>query len=111
MDQRIRVVLGMIQDKAVKLDPCLVTTARMMNISAPGLRRLFKREIGVAFRDYLRSQRMSQAAKLSADETLSIKQIALESGYSDVSNFYRDFKKVHGLPPGQLRSQTVVRQK
>jgi AraC-like DNA-binding protein len=34
---------------------------------------------------------------------LSIKQIALDCGYSDVSNFYHDFKKIHGITPREVR--------
>jgi AraC-like DNA-binding protein len=46
---------------------------------------------------------MSRAAELVKDPTLSIKAIALTSGYSDLSNFYRDFKRVHGINPRELR--------
>jgi AraC-like DNA-binding protein len=32
-----------------------------------------------------------------------IKTIAFDCGYTVVSNFYRDFKRVHGLGPTEMR--------
>ena len=46
---------------------------------------------------------MAHAAELVSDPSLAIKRIALVSGYSDVSNFYRDFKQAHGMSPRKLR--------
>lgn len=46
---------------------------------------------------------MTQAAKLLQQHSLTIKEIAHLCGYEDVSNFYRDFKRVHGMTPQSLR--------
>ena len=108
MDQRVRVLLGMIPEGAIEIEAQIATTAGLLNISESRLRRLFKREVGVALREYLRGEKMRRAATLSIDRTLSIKQIAVESGYSDLSNFYRDFRKVHGMTLGQMRFQRMT---
>jgi AraC-like DNA-binding protein len=34
---------------------------------------------------------------------IPIKTIAFDCGYTVVSNFYRDFKRVHGLGPTEMR--------
>jgi len=46
---------------------------------------------------------MRLAANMVREGRVSIKEIARDSGYADISNFYRDFKQVHGLTPRQLR--------
>jgi AraC-like DNA-binding protein len=64
----------------------------------------------MTFRRFLRKQRMDQAAELLSDPAISIKRIAFLSGYSDVSNFYRDFKHVHGTSPRKLRARLFMLQ-
>lgn len=46
---------------------------------------------------------MTRAAELVKQSGRSIKQIALECGYTDLSNFYRDFKAVHRITPREAR--------
>jgi AraC-like DNA-binding protein len=46
---------------------------------------------------------MSRAVDLLLKDTRPIKQIAYECGYTDVSNFYRDFKTVHRCTPREVR--------
>ena len=46
---------------------------------------------------------MAQAAALLANTVTPIKTIAFDCRYTQVSNFYRDFKQVHGISPMQMR--------
>jgi hypothetical protein len=46
---------------------------------------------------------MSRAADLLRDGVLPIKTIAFNCGYTEVSNFHRDFKNVYGTSPMQMR--------
>ena len=109
MDARIKILLEVIaQSVTVDLRPALESTSQMLGLSEPHMRRLFKREVGVAVQRYQTIAKMRRAAELSRDLTISIKQIAFQSGYCDVSNFYRDFRKVHGQTPRQLRSQQLA---
>lgn len=49
----------------------------------------------------LRDLRMRQAAKQIKAGTLSLKEIAAESGYKRLSSFLRAYRKVHGKDPGK----------
>lgn len=109
MDPRIKIVLRIVGEGAIDIESALASTSRLLGLSEPRLRRLFKREVGMALQRYLLKVRMSRAAKLSTDHTLSIKEIAVESGYRDVSNFYRDFRKVHAQTPMQMRAQRLAK--
>jgi len=46
---------------------------------------------------------MSRAAALLGESMLPIKFVAHQCGYSLVNNFYRDFRKVYGTSPLQMR--------
>jgi AraC-like DNA-binding protein len=53
---------------------------------------------------------MIRVANLVKQRADPMKQIALEFGYSDLSNFYRDFRKIHGTTPKQLRNDHLLTQ-
>lgn len=109
IDPRIALILRVIGERIVDVGPALTSTSKLLGLSKPRWRRLFKREIGEAFQRYLLKTRMSRAAELTRDSTLPIKEIAFASGYHDVSNFYRDFKKVHAQTPRQMRAQPLAK--
>jgi AraC-like DNA-binding protein len=107
VDPRIRILLRIIEERHGKGLSTFQETSRLLGISEAYLRRLFHREVGTSFRCYLLGRKMVRAAQLLNNGTLSIKGIAFDSGYDDISNFYRDFKKVHGRSPRQLRGELL----
>ncbi len=50
---------------------------------------------------------MTWAAQLVEHYNLPIKEVADQCGYDDVSNFYRDFRKVHEMTPQDLRARQL----
>lgn len=107
MDPRIRIVLRIIAEQPREIRQTLAATSRLLGLSDTHLRRLFRRNVGMPLQRYLRETRMTLAANLVRECSMSIKEIALDSGYDDISNFYRDFREVHGLTPRQLRIRDV----
>lgn len=63
--------------------------------------RFFKRTHKISFTQYLNKVRTGHACKLLMENKLSIKEICYESGYSNVSNFNRQFKKIMNMSPSQ----------
>ena len=108
VDPRIRLILTIIgeQTKPGHLSSFEVST--LLGISERYFLRLFHREVSKTFREYLREIRMKRAAELLRNRALSIKGIASDSGYSDLSNFYRDFKLVHRMSPRQIRISQLI---
>lgn len=96
-------ILKVVQEQKGLLQFGMTETSKILGLSEPYLLRLFQREVGKTFREHLRDVRMSRAAQLLKQDSRSIKQIALECGYSDLSNFYRDFKTVHSITPREMR--------
>jgi AraC-like DNA-binding protein len=108
MDPRIRILLKIVEEQKGAIRLTLRNTSGLLGVSEARLLRLFKQEIGMTFRRYLRRARMDAAAELLKTHTLSIKEIALASGYEDVSNFYRDFRDVHEMSPRQWQLEHLV---
>ncbi len=66
--------------------------------------KLFKRMVGVSFRDYICSKRITLAKRLLLEEpNAKIAFVAYQCGYHDVSYFSRIFKKKTGISPGVFR--------
>ncbi|MGN0998425.1 MAG: helix-turn-helix domain-containing protein [Faecousia sp.] len=65
--------------------------------------QLFKSEIGVGFLAYLTNIRMERAKKLLLSTSLSVAEVAEQSGYADYRVFTKAFKKAEGITPSQFR--------
>ena len=69
------------------------------------LQVMLKQETGGNFIEYLTEIRLKNARELLKDSRLSIKEICVESGYSDPNYFSRIFKKYEGVTPSEFRER------
>src|SRR5262245_7263165 len=81
----------------------LESTARAVGLSAFHFLRIFGSVFGVTPHQFLVRARLRQAARLLADETRLITDVALEVGFSDLSNFVRTFHRAAGVSPRGFR--------
>lgn len=81
----------------------LEDAARHAGLSPFHFLRVFRRVTGVTPHQYLLRRRLARAAKLLAEEALPITEVALESGFADLSNFVRTFGRVAGVSPKRFR--------
>ncbi|MBC8060812.1 MAG: response regulator [Clostridiaceae bacterium] len=65
--------------------------------------RLFKKEIGMSFSDYVIKQKIEKATYFLKYSGLSVEEIAFSTGFSNVCYFYNSYKKVTGKTPGEVR--------
>ena len=79
--------------------------ADSVNVSEDYLTRIFHREMGLSLWDYLSRLRIFLAANLLRSTDDTIQDIAYRTGFQDHAYFCRVFKKIYGVPPGQLRKQ------
>ena len=77
--------------------------ADSVNVSEDYLTRIFHREMGLSLWDYLSRLRIFLAAELLRRTDDTIQDIASRTGFQDHAYFCRVFKKIYGVPPGQLR--------
>ncbi|MGV8915190.1 MAG: AraC family transcriptional regulator [Kaistella sp.] len=73
--------------------------ANHANMSISSFCRTFKVITKKTFVDFLIEIRVSNACRHLIEEDLDIQSVALKSGFNNLSNFYRQFKKIKGCTP------------
>ncbi|MBO7328506.1 MAG: helix-turn-helix domain-containing protein [Lentisphaeria bacterium] len=82
----------------------LKTFARQAGMSSSGFSHQFKKVIGVPPGDYCLFLKLDKVRKLLENNSLSMTEIALTCGFSDIKNKIRAFKKRFGITPGNYRA-------
>ena len=78
--------------------------AAAFGLSRSLLTRTFRRHTGTSIVHYVNARCLEKAAGLlTASKEKSITQAALESGFSNLSNFHRRFKAAYGFTPAEFR--------
>ena len=65
--------------------------------------RLFSSVLGVTPHQYLVRSRLRHAARLLADDEISVTDVAYDVGFADLSNFVRTFHRAAGVSPRRFR--------
>lgn len=76
-------------------------------ISPAHLIRVFKDDTGFTPYSYLKQHRIKRAKELLRYTVLSIKDIALLVGFSDPSNFIKQFKSLEQITPDAYRTKSI----
>jgi len=83
----------------------LETLAKQFFISKYEISRMFTKNVGISFVEYLTRIRIENSKKLLQETTLSITQISELTGFHSSSNFARVFKKLTGISPMSYRKE------
>ncbi|WP_160724977.1 AraC family transcriptional regulator [Bacillus sp. USDA818B3_A] len=75
------------------------------------LSSLVKKEFGKNLKDLLTDVRMSEASKLLKNTDMTIENIVYELGYTNLSYFYKVFKKTYGMTPNQYKIKLTNQRK
>lgn len=81
----------------------LAAIAESIRKSPYYLSHIFSQETGFTLSGYITQCRMKAAAKMLANQTANISEIAYSVGYDDPNYFCKAFRKFHGKPPGGFR--------
>lgn len=84
------------------------TLARLANLSHCQLFRLFKRHLGLSLQQYVEHERIAYAKRLLTLNQLSIKEVAVQVGYTSQLYFSRRFQKAVGVSPTQFRAEQLA---
>ncbi len=79
--------------------------AKFVDLTPAHFHRLFRENTGLSPAAYLNNLRLESAYELLKTSFSQIKQIALKTGFTDISHFTRDFKTKYGLTPTEFRRQ------
>ena len=75
--------------------------AAMCNITSAYFRKIFSGVYGTSPLSYIKNLKISRAKELIDSGMYSITESALQSRYTDMSHFSREFKKATGYSPSE----------
>lgn len=87
--------------KKIQIDDLLDLT----NKSYASFYPAFKKTFMMPFKDYLLNVRIGYACKLLVDGTMAISEIAYDSGFENIANFNRQFRKIKKMTPTEFQKQ------
>jgi AraC-like DNA-binding protein/mannose-6-phosphate isomerase-like protein (cupin superfamily) len=94
-------------DKSYTDDITIEELASIANMSMFYFCRLFKKVIGQTPTEYITLARINKAEYLLKHTNDSVSNIAMYTGFNDISYFSRQFKKYKGLSPSQYRKSFI----
>lgn len=87
----------------------LSAIADKLSISPEHLSRIFKKETGLGFNEYLSLLRLKKAESLlKLDKNVSISEIAFACGFNDSNYFCEKFKAVYGISPLKFKKSFKI---
>jgi AraC-like DNA-binding protein len=81
--------------------------ASKLHMSIASFSRYFKHHTRKTFTDYVTEIRIGHACRLLMENNKSISEISYDSGFDNLSNFYRHFKKIMGIIPKEYRNRFI----
>ncbi len=103
-------VLELMQENYSREEFSLQEAADKVGLSVAYLSRVFRKEAGCTFVDYLTSLRMRKASLLLQDEEIKIYEVAEKVGYTSQQYFSLVFKKKYGVSPIDYRQSVNEKQ-
>jgi AraC-like DNA-binding protein len=83
----------------------LVSAANVANMNPSSFSRYFKQAYGNTFSEYVNEIRVGYACKLLLEDDISVTQTCFQSGFNNISNFNKQFKKLRNLSPKEYRNR------
>ncbi len=80
--------------------------AELYSVSPEHLSRVFKKETGFTFREYLNMVRLQKAELMLKNEPkISVSEVAYKCGFNDSNYFSDKFKTIYGYPPIKVKKK------
>lgn len=101
---KIKIIYEYVQENYQK-KISLEEISNLVNMSPVSFHRLIKKRTGKTFIEYINDTRIGFAARWLIEKDLSIAEIAYKSGFNNIANFNRVFKKSKSCTPSQYREE------
>jgi AraC-like DNA-binding protein len=99
---RVMEVEAMLTKDVFKSPPPISQLAKTVHVSVTKLKNDFKAIYGLPIYQYFQKARMGAAKEVLQTHKFTIKQVARELGYVNLSNFSIAFKKEFGMLPSKI---------
>ncbi len=100
--QKVNKVISFIMENFSR-DIGLSDAANVANLSVNAFCRYFKQHTRKTFSQFLNEIRIGHACKQLIEEGYSVKEVAFDSGYYNISYFNRQFKLITGYTPSEYQ--------
>ncbi|MEI6755012.1 MAG: AraC family transcriptional regulator [Paludibacter sp.] len=77
--------------------------ASLVNMAEGSLCRFFKMQVGITLFEYLNQLKIEFACNLLMDKNLSVLDVAIDSGFNNLSHFNKQFKLITDVTPKEYR--------
>lgn len=105
--ERLKEVLQEIQEKSSE-NLSVADMAEFCGWSSSHFMRWFKKMTGDSFTSYVNDRRLAEAAEALRQTDDKILTISEEAGFTNLSNFNRQFKKRYGVTPREYREMIGI---
>jgi AraC-like DNA-binding protein len=105
--ERINIVFEFIMKNYTK-EIYIQEIASKLNMSVPSFSRYFKHYSRKTFTDYVTEIRIGHACRLLMENNHTISEISFQSGFENLSNFYRHFKNIWAISPKEYRKRFLT---
>ncbi|KYP14859.1 AraC family transcriptional regulator [Flavihumibacter sp. CACIAM 22H1] len=95
---------ALLTENILNRPPTIDQLAQEAAMSSAKLKKLFKEVYGTSIYAYYQKQRMTVARDLLLSGDYTVKEVGLQIGYSNLSNFAAAFKKEFNLLPSEIRA-------
>jgi AraC-like DNA-binding protein len=102
-DCRVRQMLRFGTERRGSVRLTLKEFATRVHAAEHHLGRIFRKHTGIPYRSYLRAVRICTAVEFLRNPASRTGEVAAALGYSDVSNSIREFRRVLGVTPREVR--------
>jgi len=96
-------IIEFIRNNYSDMDLSVSLIADEFGISISYLSNVFKEQTGEGALDYIHMTRIEKGKQLLTESNITIKDIAIQLGYSNSNTFIKIFKKYQGITPGRFQ--------
>ncbi len=82
-----------------------------LHISRYHIAHIFREKLKTTFSDYITAKRIEYACQLLRDRSMSVVDVAYQSGFNSIRSFNRNFLKHMGVSPKEYRKQKAFLEK
>ena len=105
-NRRLKIIFNYIRDHF--MEPiALEEISAQVFMTPQSFCRFFKKSTNKTFTSFLNEYRINHATKLLSETDADVKTICYESGFNNLSNFFRNFRRMTNLTPNAYREQIL----
>ncbi len=100
--EALKSIVRILSDQQLNKFPSIDTLSRTAMMSSTKLKTRFKQIYGMKLYEFYNRNRLEQAREMLKTGTYSVKQVGINIGFSNLSNFAKAFRKEFGMLPKEI---------